>query len=402
MPSVASARTFAGKFLEKLDKISREEIEAFLFRLQKSKAFFEGILDHLLEGVLVTDPEGRVLFINRAARALLGIGARRRVVGTALLECIPDGELHDILRAYDPQRQRIHSQEAAIHRPDERIFNVTLIPVRDDSGALASIVTLLQDLTIRRREEEQRIRTERLASLATLTAGVAHEIKNPLNSLGLHAHLLRRMLERGGVEGKGEEGERLRRSAEVVIEETERLSRIVDDFLQAARPSKPQFEMKSVNEALRRLAQLMEAEAAQRGIQVDLELDADISPSRIDEAQLLQAFRNIVKNAIEAIDHDHGRIQIRSRQAPDAIQVQFRDNGCGISREQIQRVFEPYVTSKFYGTGLGLMIVHRIIADHRGFVTIHSDAGEGTIVRIALPLGPQPRQLLPERTGGQT
>ena len=390
------SKLFAGKFLEKLDKIGLEDIEAFLSKLLKEKTFFEAVINHLLEGCVVLDPERRVLFVNRSARKLLGLG-QKRIIGLPLLEQIEPGELRETLVQYDPVHDKIQLREASYVRGAERLYGLTLIPVRDESDVLIAIVALIQDRTEQRRKEERRIQSERMESLATLTSGVAHEIKNPLNSLSIHAHLAQKSIARFKLQQQPKELERAGESAGVLVEEVERLSRIVDEFLQAARPTKPQFSIKNVNDVLRRLIDLMSAEAADRKIDVKIELDNEIPATRIDEFQLGLAFRNIVKNSMEAIDHKGGKIHIQSELEPEEILIEFRDDGRGIPGDKIRRIFEPYVTTKFSGTGLGLMTVHRIVNEHSGVIAVESKEGQGTLFRITLPLKPGPRGLLPDK-----
>jgi signal transduction histidine kinase len=219
-----------------------------------------------------------------------------------------------------------------------------------------------------------------------------------LNSLGIHAHLAQKCIARFKLQQQPKELERAAQSTSVLVEEVERLSRIVDEFLQAARPTKPQFNIKNVNDVLRHLADLMSAEAAQRKIAVEVELDDGIPATRIDEFQLGLAFRNIVKNSMEAIDHRGGTIHIRSKLEPEDILIEFRDSGCGIPADKIRRIFEPYVTTKFSGTGLGLMTVHRIVTEHTGAIVVKSKEGEGALFRITLPLKQGPRGLLPDKS----
>ncbi len=393
MPA-AESKTFAGKFLEKIGKISPQEIENFLSRVQSEKTFFESVLNNLLEGVVVTDHEGRILFANRAVRAMLGWG-RRRIIGESFLEQISDRRLHDRLQQYNTAGSQIENLEITLFGAAEKSYQITLIPVRDETLRTVSIVTLFRDITERQRAEDRRIQAERLASLATLTAGVAHEIKNPLNNLNIHAHLLRRTLSRPAEELRDEVLGRAVQSAEILTEEVERLSRIVDEFLQAARPTQPQFKLCNVNDVLRKLAFLMESEVAERGTQVEMNLDTNIPPSRIDEIQLSLAFRNLVKNSLEAMEPQKGRIWIRSSLTNENIRIDFSDNGPGIPEEQLSRIFEPYVTTKFHGTGLGLMVVYRIVHEHKGEIQVQSELGKGTRIIIELPLPLQPRNLLP-------
>jgi len=329
---------------------------------------------------------------------MLGWTGKRRIVGGSFLEQIADRRLHDVLEQYDWTRDQIENFEVSLFSPDERIYQITLIPIRDEHRRVVSIVTLFRDQTERRRTEERRIQAERLASLSTLTAGVAHEIKNPLNNLTIHTHLLKRALARPADELRQETLERASQSAAILVEEVERLSSIVDQFLLAARPTQPQFELRNVNDVLRKLALLMEREVAQRRVMVEMELDPSIPPSRVDEMQLSLALRNLVKNALEAVEAEGGRIWIQSKLTPDHIAIVVRDNGRGIPQDQIQKVFEPYVTTKFYGTGLGLMVVYRIVSEHKGHVSVQSEEGQGTEICIDLPLPPPPVRLLPEVT----
>jgi two-component system nitrogen regulation sensor histidine kinase GlnL len=247
---------------------------------------------------------------------------------------------------------------------------------------------IIRDLSRVRELEETLRRADQLAMLATLAAGLAHEIKNPLGGIKGAAQLLAMELQ---------DDSPLREYTRVMVKETERINGIIEELMDLGKP-RPAL-MREVNLA-RVLGDivLLQKEAA-RGQRIDfvLSLDPSIPPVQGDEHLLTRLFLNLIKNAREAVDRD-GRIDITckisaeyhltipgTRPSPLVV-VKIRDTGCGISADEIERIFTPYYTTKTKGSGLGLAICQKIVEDHRGFLKLTSTPGEGTEFSVWLPL----------------
>jgi signal transduction histidine kinase len=256
------------------------------------------------------------------------------------------------------------------------------------------MAVILRDVTESRRRTETAIESEKLSALTLLAAGVAHEIGNPLNSLNIHLQLMERELKNLPPES----AERLRDDLRVAREEIARLDRIVSQFLRAVRPTKPDLQRVSVNDIVTETLALVDREIRDRDILVELELSKTLPQSLVDHAQLKQAFYNVIKNALQAM-RSGGILRVRTEGTDTHVVVSFIDTGHGISAEQIGRIFEPYYTTKQEGSGLGLMIVQRIVREHGGTIEVESDAGRGTTVRIKLPIHEKRMRLLEAGNG---
>ncbi|MGB3119881.1 MAG: ATP-binding protein, partial [Verrucomicrobiales bacterium] len=243
-------------------------------------------------------------------------------------------------------------------------------------------VLLLRDVTQSRRSEEERIESEKLNALTMLAAGVAHEIGNPLNSLNIHLQLIGRKLKKAPPKLAADLGEMV----EICRGEVQRLDFIVTSFLSAVRPTSPQLRMVDINELLRDSVRFLAPEIADRGIKVVLRLHPTLPLLSVDEDQIKQVFYNILRNASQALGSgSKGRVTITTDMDDATVSMRFTDTGPGISPENLGRITEPYFTTKATGSGLGLLIVHRIVREHGGEVEIKSREGDGTTVTIFLP-----------------
>lgn len=384
--------TFTDKFLAKIGKVDRRQVERFLQAVARERNFFEGIFEELAEGIIITDPEGRILLINRVARQMLGVRPRRRVLERPFLTVIRDEALRELLEA-NAERPLDH-RPVTIDWPQPRDLLVTLLPMRDsETGDIRARVLILGDVTEHRRREREQARAERLSSLAVLTAGVAHEIKNPLNSLRIHGQLLQQAVREAQWPSELQ-AERSRRSVEIILEETQRLARIVEQFMQTVRPVAPNLGRHSLNAIIRRVVESLAPQAEDPNLELEMDLDPDLPEAMVDDQQIAQALVNLIRNALESFDKPTHRLRLSTRAADNMAEVTVADNGCGIARADLERIYQPYYTTKFGGTGLGLMVVHRIVGEHGGRIVIKSREGEGTEATLILPLAPRPPRLL--------
>lgn len=411
-------QAFADKLLSRLDRLDRGQIESFVARLLREFHVFEAVVEKQRDGVVLLDSGGRVALLNREARRILDVEDSRRGVGEPWRRLLR-GEAFESLRAllerFEEDPKVVEDERVAILGRRRIACEVTLIPLPagEPGGPGGHTLWILHDAAGRadRREEKERIRYVQF--LATLTAGLAHEIRNPLNSLSIHASLLEQGLTEavaaapprrrkagkpsGPATVAGEDLERLQQSARILTEEIGRLSRIVDQFLTAARPVKLDRKPTRVEALFEQVVHLLGPDCREREIELVIDVDPDLPLVPIDAAQMYQVILNLAKNAIEAIGAE-GEVALRARLEGDYAVIEVSDSGPGIAEEDQAKIFEPYYSTKKTGSGLGLMVVWRIVKAHGGAIALDSREGEGTTFSIALPLDSRPLRMLPGRT----
>ena len=223
--------------------------------------------------------------------------------------------------------------------------------------------------------EDQLHQSERLAALGEMVAAVSHEIKNPLGIIRSTAELMGTL---------PEAGETHKKLSSVITEESTRLNRIVTEFLDFARPQTPDIRECDLRDIIEKNLEFLRPELDKKGITVKAELDGMPLTLMADHGQLYRAFLNIFINASQSMDNG-GSIKVHAREDKDRLYVEIEDTGCGISQENLKRIFNPFFTTKDKGTGLGLSIVRKIIEGHKGTIAIQSQEGKGTRVEILLP-----------------
>ena len=367
-------------------KVGRDE-------LHELGEIHQRIVDNVSSGLLTVDQAGRITSFNREAESITGY-ASAEVMGWPLERLFRD------LSLTEPGVQAPPGVDGQARKPPvaaglsrgrldflsrdggELALGFSLSTLADDEGRPEGSVLIFQDLTRVIRMEEALRRSERLGAVGQLAAGLAHEIRNPLASLSGAIELLASDLP--------DTDPNSRRLMRIVQRETERLNRLVSDFLSYAGPAPSPGGTVSLVELLDELQQLMQSgECPQIRVHVDLPEELSVAGS---PDQLRQVFWNLVLNAAEAEPRDD-EIRLRGRllspgnpNEPRMVEVEIRDRGTGIPPEILERVFEPFFTTKPKGTGLGLATVHRVVEAHGGQLLVQSKPGEGTCVRVMLPV----------------
>jgi len=223
------------------------------------------------------------------------------------------------------------------------------------------------------------VQSEKLASLGKMAAGVAHEINNPLTSILLNTHLMLEKLDRR---------HEFFESLSLIADETSRCTDIVKGLLEFARQNPPQKTFTSVRELIERTAQLLDNQASFQNIRIVLDLDSDLPPLKLDKGKIQQVFWNLMLNAFEAMPRG-GQLTVSGRMSADReyVQLQFIDTGVGIAQENINKLFDPFYTTKSSGTGLGLAVTYGIIDQHDGKIEVKSEIGRGAVFTLSFPVG---------------
>ena len=377
---------FFDKLLSRLDKVDPARLQTHMARLRSEWKMQETILQSIQEGVMVFDGAGRLVSANAAAEKLLSFKTEQ-LRGKTMTAFFDDFDLEALAAsggkgdAKGGAWHRMASREIELTYPERRIVSVYAVPMHCD-GAEPSVLVILRDVTAERAREASALEDERQGAVKQLAAGVAHEIGNPLNALNIHLQLL-------GREVRSVEDEDTRKSLSELVEvarnEVSRLDGIIRQFLEALRPSKPDLRPCDMVALVGETLGVMRVEIENRRIAVSVSAPGSPPEALADPGQMKQVFFNLVKNALEAMA-DGGRLDIGVSYDDSFVRIDFRDNGKGMPEEELGRIFEAYHTTKERGTGLGLMIVQRIVRDHGGQIEVSSKEGDGACFRVRLPL----------------
>jgi two-component system, sporulation sensor kinase E len=381
-------RRFIERALAKLPRLNEEQMRALLYALAEENGQMEAAIDSMIDGIVVCDRNHMPIIYNKAAERML------RLAGTdpaerPLWQSVDDEDLSEFLRATLEGEESVLDREFGLESKGmTRIVAASVTPLVSRSRIAGAILQLV-DITEKRRKEAQLRRAESLASLTTLAAGVAHEIKKPLGSLSIHIQLIRKALS----SGRSVERTQLERHLGVVDEEIDRLNKIVVDFLFAVRPMDVHLIETDPAALLREVAEFMGPEAERAGVMIELKAAEDLPRVLLDARYMKQAILNLVKNALAAMPGG-GRLSLAALRADEEVRLSVADSGVGIPEEDLPKIFEPYFTTKENGTGLGLTITFKIVKEHRGEIAVKSRPGQGSVFTISLPIPQKERRLI--------
>ncbi len=343
--------------------------------LQDARAFAAEMVGSLPLGLLTCDASGRIALANAAAAEMLGM-ERNSLFGRPL------GELPGMDWAAIPadleKGEPVLERESDLIRPDgpPRPISLSASRIVNEGGLFLGYLFIMRDLQEIRRLRRQLQRSERLSALGNLAAGVAHEIRNPLSSIKGFATFLK-----GKTEGQDKE------AAAMLIDEVDRLNRVVSGLLEFARPDTVTLARVDLHSIVERALRLCSPDLAAQSISLESASDPALPPLMLDEDKLTQALLNLFLNAVQAMENG-GVLRVSAALDPAGGKVLLRvgDTGKGIAPEDLSSIFDPYVTTRAAGTGLGLALVHRIVEQHGGSIGVESEPGRGSVFTISLPL----------------
>lgn len=388
---------FFDRLVARIDKLDPESLQAQMMRLSQERIFLEAISQTIQEGVLVIDNEGTLLYANRAAEKMTGLDFAR-TKGRSVLRLLRDWDWEHLLDvpSEDEHEQRewmrMVTREIEVHYPAHRYIHFYAMPFNQSDVDIKSVLIILRDVSNERKQEASVIESERINAIKNLAAGLAHEIGNPLNALNIHLQLLSREL----CEVKDEAVRKsLQELTDVARSEIARLDAINTQFLGAIRPSKPVMTPELLTGVLEETLKILKSEFKNRSIHVSVDVPETIPAVRLDRQQIKQVFFNLIKNALEAMS-DGGSLRIVFNVGDAFVDISFIDSGVGIPQEDLGSIFEPYHSTKKKGSGLGLMIVQRIVEDHGGEIEVASKLGQGACFKIRLPRNERRVRMLKE------
>lgn len=343
--------------------------------IMNMRAFTDLLISRLPVGIIATNAEGYIQTFNSSAAKFTG-KTREQVIGHLQATVLP--QIQQLIASVGTKREII-AQEILLppDSPTPNHLRLSSVPIFDGQGEVIGQVMLMYDVTEVKKLEEQVRRHDRLVALGKMAAGVAHEVRNPLSSIKGFATLLGSHFSM-----KSEEGE----AARLLIKEVERLNRSITELLTYARPLPMAITEVDIEPFIEESLKLIQSDARELGVVVRHTIDLPRSRIRLDKDRLNQVLLNLYLNSLQAMEHG-GELEVSVREGnlSGSVEITVRDTGCGIAEDIMERVMDPYFTTKPEGTGLGLAMVYKIIDEHGGTIKIKSKKGQGTTVSIILP-----------------
>lgn len=359
-------------------RLHREELENQLRQISSLKAYTDNILSSMTNGLITVDSEMRIVTLNEKAQQILG-KKKEDVIGAFTVHVFNDlHPLYEIMaETYEKERGVSHS-EIEMKKDGESIWlTVSTSVLTDGVGKKMGVLAVFEDITEIKALEEKLRQADRLAALGTLSAGLAHEIKNPLSAIKTFVQLLPRKIQNPSF---------MEKFHATVPREIDRINQLVEDLLELTRKKKRTMMPLNVNALIHEVINLYDEEMKKRKIYLERHLDVTLPALEGDPETLYRAFSNLTINAIQAMP-EGGLLAISSGYDSlfSRIKITFRDTGIGMDEETLKNLFNPFFTTKDRGVGLGMALTHKIIEDHQGTIEVMSETGKGTTFIVNLP-----------------
>ena len=373
---------FVKKASTKIEKLPAEEIIRIIDTQNSDLKIRNVILDNSFEGSLMVSDSGNVMYLNNTLTSLMPLASRKKYADVNVSKVILNNEILSFIKSFLQSSDNHKSEFFEVDDPSVGTRALDCSATRlSEYGACLFI---FRDVTFFNRFKEEFRKNESLAQMTTMAAGVAHEIKNPLASISIYLQLMDKMMEKNGSMTREEAHKYL----DVVSEEVDRINKIAVDFLFAVKPMKVDLSVCNINDIVRKTVDVVKAELAEKGIELGVNLATSLPKVFADCSLMQQSILNLVKNAMQAMPQDRKNpsIVISTFIESDMVKISVQDNGCGMTEDQMSKIFEPYYTTKSSGTGLGLTVLFKIMKQHGGDVTVHSTQGEGSEFILQIPV----------------
>ncbi len=379
---------FIRQTIKRVDKLDCGQVQRLLFDMVDENELLAMVTSSIDAGMIISDNQHRIMHVNRPLHRMMPV---RRVNYTEYYswEIIEDDEIADFVHESLLRKETVRDREYILDISGRTIIlRLSILPLVSE-GRIRGNLLYVEDVTRLKNQEAQLRRAEGLVSLSTMTAGIAHEIKNPLGSMAIYIQLMQKMLKKDGDVPRDE----LLSYLDIVNEEVDRLNSIVVDYLFAVKPIDATLLKRDIHGVLNEVMDFIGKEMEFDGIKVDYHIDDNLPWIQLDENLIKQALLNLIKNAQHAMEGG-GTLTVNCVNKDDQILLTIGDTGSGISREAMEKIFEPYFTTKDTGTGLGLTVVYKIIKEHGGDIDVRSREGEGTTFWITFPVPQEGEKLL--------
>lgn len=345
-------------------------------RLRRVEAFRDILISSLPVGLIATDTKGGIILYNKFSQELTGISEEEALGGdSAVFDKMP--EIHAAFRTGGTPQKELYQKEVKLQSDTGSSHTVQLsrLTIIDSDDSFVGTLLMMQDLSQVKRLERDLRRSERLAALGKMAAGVAHELRNPLSSIKGLALVLKSKFSPENDD---------RETADILVQEVERLNRSISELLDYARPQKLQKVDVDIHNLLNKGVSLLCIDAEAAGVQMVTDFPNTLPMVQADEDKLNQVFLNLFLNSIQAMESG-GTLTVSTVKTKNSIKVIVTDTGCGIEEKNLGRVFDPYFTSKSEGTGLGMAMSAKIVEEHGGSITLESVVNQGTSVIVEIP-----------------
>ncbi|GED33411.1 PAS domain S-box protein [Brevibacillus centrosporus] len=344
--------------------------------LIESQQRYQSLMTYNADGVTAIDLTGAYIEVNPVFERMTGY-RKEELLQLSYSDLLGEDEVAQAGRIWDSfvkEGAPFTLSSKLVHKEGHLIevatHNIPIIVNREVTGYF----TIWRDTSGQKQTDEILRQSEKLAAVGQLAAAVAHEVRNPLTSLKGFTQLLQHQFPTAD-----------QSYFDIMKGELERIELISGELLVLAKPKPEQFEQRCVNQIVNDVALLLESQANMSAVEIELSLESELPPIFCDENQLKQVFVNIMKNGIESMK-DGGKMKIASQRRAQHLALSFTDEGCGIPKEKLDKIGDPFYTTKEQGTGLGMMITQKIIQHHKGVMQFESEVGKGTTVTVLLPI----------------